>query len=311
MALLHMVWKGIEGDSGIYHSSLADTVWAPQQVIPNVGTSHSPALAAFRNSLCMAWKGVDSDSGIYVAQTAEFNPDSWSAQQNVPGVGTSHGPALVAQEDQRLVMAWKGAGDDDAIYTSFNNLFHSLGGGWTPQFQVPNVGTRDKPALAVQAPKLFMAWKGIGTRRRGADDGIYFSRNSGDQNWEPQTRLTDPLTSRGPGLVFRSKLEVHISRRIWRNTLHLAWKGAGADSGIYVASASDGVNWTPQHNVPGVGTSTSPALAVFNGRLFMTWKGIEGDSGIYWSSSDDGLTWDAQQRVPGVGTTHGPALAVL
>ena len=60
-----------------------------------------------------------------------------------------------------------------------------------------------------------------------------------------------------------------------------------------------------------MGTSHSPALAEFNGRLFMAWKGARDDLGIYWSVSSNGTDWQPQQRVGGVGTSHGPALAAL
>src|SRR5262249_9067171 len=137
---------------------------------------------------------------------------------NVPGVGTSHGPALAAQLNQYLMMAWKGIPGDSGIYWSSNNLFHGLGQGWDPQHHVPNVGTSNKPALAFQFPKLFMAWKGIEN-----DQGIYFSWNSGDLTWQPQLNVPHVGTSEGPALA------------LFNNAIHMAWKGIAGDSGIYVA----------------------------------------------------------------------------
>jgi hypothetical protein len=287
---LHMVWKGISGDSGIYHSSFYISGdgpgWDPQNGIEGVGTSASPALTSFPgHGPFMAWKGVSNDQGIY------WSP-GLGGQDNVPNVGTSRGLALAAQPNQYIYMAWKGIEGDSGIYWSYNNLFHGTAG-WAPQANVSGVGTSDKPALAYQFPLLFMAWKGL-----QGDSGIYCSVNRGDANWRPQLRVPGVGTSAGPALVF------------FGNALQMVWKGIEGDSGIYRASSTDGgLTWTPQQPISGVGTSHSPALAVFNGRLFMAWKGAPGDSGLYWSSSGNAVDWDPQGNVPDVGSSEGPSLA--
>jgi hypothetical protein len=78
----------------------------------------------------------------------------------------------------------------------------------------------------------------------------------------------------------------------------------------------DGKGWsTPQggvqQNIPGVGTSGRPSLAVYQDRLYIAWKGAGNDQGIYWSSFD-GRTWAPQRNIGGVGTgsSVGPSLAV-
>ena len=75
------------------------------------------------------------------------------------------------------------------------------------------------------------------------------------------------------------------------------------------ASAQDLV-WGPQQKIAGVGTSSSPSLAVFGDQLYAAWKGVGNDPGIYWSSFD-GNAWAAQQRIRGVGTSSSLSLAVF
>ena len=75
------------------------------------------------------------------------------------------------------------------------------------------------------------------------------------------------------------------------------------------ASAQDLV-WEPQQKIAGVGTSSSPSLAVFGDQLYAAWKGVGNVPGIYWSSFD-GNAWAAQQRIHGVGTSGSPSLAVF
>jgi hypothetical protein len=89
--------------------------------------------------------------------------------------------------------------------------------------------------------------------------------------------------------------------------LYMAWKGAGDSHGIWWNSF-DGVNWSAQHRVPGVGTSMGPSLAAFDGRLYMAWQGAGYDRDIYWSyreSSD----WTAQRKVGGARGSGRPSLA--
>ena len=93
--------------------------------------------------------------------------------------------------------------------------------------------------------------------------------------------------------------------------LYMAWKGIPDDVGIYWSSAVTGFDWLPQGKVPGVGTSTKPALAAFKGLIYMAWRGFGDNSGIYWSVSADGINWAAQSKVPGVGTSQRPGLAAL
>jgi hypothetical protein len=69
--------------------------------------------------------------------------------------------------------------------------------------------------------------------------------------------------------------------------IFMAWKG-GEDQGIWTADTAypsdNNLFLDPQRNIPNIGTSVSPSLAVFGNRLFMAWKGVEGDQGV-WTSS--------------------------
>ena len=91
----------------------------------------------------------------------------------------------------------------------------------------------------------------------------------------------------------------------------MVWKGIEGDQRIWTSSSANGINWTPQHNVAGIGTSYRPSVTVFNNRLYMAWKGIEGDQRIWTSSSANGINWDPQRNVSGIGTSVGPSLSVF
>ena len=97
--ILTMAWKGVDSDNGIYHTTGIPTAegisWlVGGQMVPGVGTSVGPALAACNGILTMAWKGIDGDNGIWY--TTFTQNAGWKPQNPVPGVGTSVGPALAA-----------------------------------------------------------------------------------------------------------------------------------------------------------------------------------------------------------------------
>jgi hypothetical protein len=93
------------------------------------------------------------------------------------------------------------------------------------------------------------------------------------------------------------------------NDLVAAWKGTGTDYGLYYSSFN-GSSWAPPTQIPGVGSSWGPSLAVFNGRLYAAWKGTDAGNAL-WYSWFDGSSWAPQTQIPGVGSAIGPSLAVF
>jgi hypothetical protein len=69
--------------------------------------------------------------------------------------------------------------------------------------------------------------------------------------------------------------------------------------------------WTSEQQVPGLGgTTTVPALALFQGNLYLAWKGIGSDTDLWWSMYN-GQTWTAPRTVPVPGSSVRPALALF
>jgi hypothetical protein len=245
--------------------------------------------------LFMAWKGAGGDSAIYFSSTVDgFN---WAPQRRIEGVGTSHSPALTS-ESVRVRIAWKGAGGDSAIYYSSS----PDGVGWAPQQRYEGVGTSHGPALAalrgdgVLQQSVWMVWKGS-----PGDTGLYWSHNPLiPDRFDPQSSVRFCGTSEKPTLAFNRST----------STLFMAWKGIDGDSGIWTKVKIGNNDWLAQRNVPNVGTSAGPALALgFQNAWHMVWKGAGGDTGIYFSKTDDLVNWAPQRRIEGVGTSTSPALA--
>ncbi len=253
-------------------------------------------------ALFMVWKGVGNDPGIYWSHTETGT--SWVPQKRVPNAGTSHTPSLIFFHSRlsapvdALFMVWKGVRGDPGIYWS-----HTTRGDqpqdWAAPQRVPNVGTSEGPSLAVFNNRLFMVWKGVGN-----DPGIYWSHTThGDQpqDWAAPRRVPNVGTSRVPSLA------------VFRDRLHMVWKGVGDDPGIYWSLTTSGLepqDWALQQRVRDVGTSEGPSLAVFQDMLFMVWKGVGEDPGIY-SGFNTGLDFRFASRISNVGTSNGPRLSSL
>jgi len=214
------------------------------------------------------------------------------------GLGSVNGTALenalrgvgltvaITPFNGKLYMVWKGMERDDRVfYSSFNGKV------WTPQQQVPGIGSSTGIALAVYGGKLFMAWKGI-----LSDQRIYYTTFDGT-NWAPQHLVGGIGTSVGPRLA------------VLGNNLFMAWKGVENDQRIFF-NQFNGSSWTAQQFVPNVATSVGPAVTNFNGSIYMVWKGMNGDQGLYWSKFN-GVSFAPQQLIAGVGSSEGPSVAVF
>lgn len=275
---LHMVWKGVEGDSGIYHSTFGGN-WSPQERVPNVGCSFSPAITTvpvpgsqtLATGLLMAWKGVHDDQGIYWTRNLGFG---WEPQRRITGVGTSAAPALANVAGQ-VRMAWKGVDGDGGIYWSS----YDGNEGWSPQANVRGIGTTDSPALVGLNGVLHMFWKGIEGDANGYHSSFDFAN---DPIWRPQRRIEYFSYETGGGIALAIGTTNALSATQRGSKILLTWKGVEGDQQIWF-SLFDGNEFSGQTAVAGVGTSVGPAVADMGGRSFMAWKGVDGDSNIYWS----------------------------
>jgi hypothetical protein len=296
---LAMAWKGADGDSTIWFSSSSDGVnWTEQQPVPLAGTTDSPALAYDSQAgvLHMAWKGVDGDSRIYWSYTWDLK--NWGPVVPVEGVGTSHGPALTMTykgfNQDRLVMAWKGAEADANLY------FTRMGSKkWDSQQRIGGVGSSEGPALCTDLDGVArMVWRGV------SGDEALWSSTLQDLNWQPQervqwvvpgngsegtTRIDNAISSFGPAACTRRPVQSFASDPPPPPAkIFVAWHGGNGDSGLFFTQrARDMIEgnpvdaWSSQSDMPDRASSGKPALAMFDGQLHIAWKGFDNDRGIY------------------------------
>jgi hypothetical protein len=167
-----MVWRGVDGDHGLYWSRYWDGTWQPQAKMPNVGSTAGPAMAVCDGRLLLFWKGVSDDSNVYHSSIGPGPDAAWEPQDQVAylnikgdqrtGIGSSNGPA-VAVFDQAMLLCWKGVENDSSLY--FGVL---EGGEYDAQVRLRGTGTSAGAAAIRVGSSILLCWKGIED-----DSGIY------------------------------------------------------------------------------------------------------------------------------------------
>ncbi|WP_159064298.1 matrixin family metalloprotease, partial [Streptomyces canus] len=279
---LHMVWKGIEGDPGLYEATFRDGAWSPQSRIQGeFGSTHSPDLASysitsdgFSTGLVLACRGIEGDPGIYVAYNEGMG---WTGRTHIPDVGSSTRPAVAALGPTPY-LAWKGIVGDDGIYWTRHTA-----AGWQTQQKVQGVGTSHSPALVVFRNKLHMFWKGI-----EEDERMYFAKfDIKESSWEPHQEVLYTLADADGGTTYHVGTSHGPSATVDGDRIMVAWKGMQSDPEIYF-SMYDGTAFSGQipigfagQDYSGVATSRGPGICHFDGTTHVAWRG-EGETDTMW-----------------------------
>jgi Subtilase family len=239
-----MIWKGIEGDTAIWSSTLVSTKFGAQSKLGNFAkTDTSPACVTVGDKVVAAWKNA-SDLTI---KHAAWDGSTWKQQSSHPQFETSTSPALTAIE-KGVFMAWRDKSTDEIWYSTSDGSSN-----WQPQNLVSKTGTSTSPAVATLNGVVLVAWKGSGDDERiwyTEWDGVTFTNAHLRPNGAARN-TTGARSSVGPSLVTVGQV------------VYMTWKGAGTDEGIYT-SIWDGVHWFPPQAVAGDQTSFRPGGAVIN-----------------------------------------------
>lgn len=85
-----MVWKGVEGDSGIYWSTFSGGSWGAQKNFGGVGTSDRPAVGAdpITGTPRLVWKLIAGDHALY---TSTLRGLFWQPQEEVAWIVAGNG----------------------------------------------------------------------------------------------------------------------------------------------------------------------------------------------------------------------------
>jgi hypothetical protein len=130
--IVFLFWKGRDNDTRIWSSMFGATggnEWLPQENVivfefdpqtPNIntdqhepGTLSRPSATAHNNSIVLSWRG-SGDQGLWTA-AMDVRFGQFGELACIPDRGSSAGPAI-ASMGTHMLMNWKGANDDQALY---------------------------------------------------------------------------------------------------------------------------------------------------------------------------------------------------
>jgi hypothetical protein len=211
---------------------------------------------------------------------------------------SSHTPGLATHGD-RLLIAWKGAGNDNVSVARVEetSLFGIDGVEGIEWKRILGITSDVSPVMASHNDRLYLAWKGSGNNQLN----LAFSEDQG-------LSFAGTMTF-GDSSEFQPSLASHNGR------LYMAWTGEGnekvnvAKVALFANTAGGfGIDSLEEKVVLGDTSEGAPALASHNGHLFVAWKGSGNDALNLALSSDNGATFGGKRVLP-ESSSHGPALA--
>jgi chitinase len=295
---LYALHEGRNYDGQLWYTSFDGTTWATDTKIegPEVSSPHqnlrfrAPHAAAvvFNGTLYCLYSGTD---GIlhYISTTDGSN---WSKTPATPFTTAQYsGPPGVAKFGGKLYCMHEGAGESGQLrYSTFD------GAGWT-DLPVPDrtTGTAGPPAVAVLNGKLYCLRQG-----NGQDGRLWYTTYDGT-TWSADQPVPNVSIANSPTAV------------IANGKLYCFYEGKASGAignGQLWYTIFEGVSWSASMQVPNLGTSGPPGVAVFGGELYCLHEGL-GEDGWLWYTTLSVLTLSQDQNVPNVGTSGPPGVAVF
>jgi hypothetical protein len=139
--------------AGTGNAAPADSTfaWSSPNYVPGVGTSAAPSMAQCGQTAYLVWKGVSTDEHLYY--TSYSSAGGWAAQQQIVlGNLTDTAPSVSCDSyplgGSLMLVAWKGIGTDQHVYTTSE----SAGAGpnaWSAPQQVAGALTDVSPAAGM------------------------------------------------------------------------------------------------------------------------------------------------------------------
>lgn len=190
-----------------------------------------------------------------------------------PVEARSEGGPSLSSVDNRLHLAWSGAGDDHLLQLSWS----SDGVNWQPK-QMLSESSVCGPSLVFFKGYHYLAWTG-----RGDEHYLHVMRSTDFVNWADRHDFkVEPCIARsddGPCLAVAG------------DRLYLTWSGVGEAHRVQLTWTNDGATWQPKQLLSDATSDCTPALAFFRGRYFIAWTGRGDEHYLHVLSSADGVTW--------------------
>ncbi|CAN7176325.1 hypothetical protein LJR230_000297 [Trinickia sp. LjRoot230] len=198
--------------------------------------------------------------------------------QQISGIQTTNSPALSKYKHALWLACLQNSQYATASFAS---------AAWTVAPAIKSNNQSGPPALADLNGTLYLV------HRADVSDDLYCMKYDGTtwsaESWMFQAKGMPAATTLGAAAYGKTSAR----------KLYIAWRDATNGNAIGINSGDGQTAWpsgNPQY-VPGVSTSQSPALAVYNKKLFLIYTASDSTNYIHYKHTADGTTWKAPEGV--------------
>ncbi len=264
------IW--VNNNSQLAFSTSTDgTDWNSGNLFPNAWqTDAVPGLVEFNNQLYAYWyygeNGANS-TAIYYSQYQ--GNGQWGGlgytnlTNNSLNVSSGLGGGInLVEYNNTLYAIWQGTGGEYG-----NSLYFSSsldGSTWAAPQAIPNAAifqAESVPSLVVFQNTLYAYYTEL--NNSGETNGIYYiTYDSASNAWSNPQLISNLSNNNYPNAVTDYGLSLV---NVEDQTLYMAWQGGEySNNDIFIASSSDGVNWTVPEQIDNIYGWGIPSLYLFN-----------------------------------------------
>jgi Peptidase family C25 len=269
------------------------------------------SLASFNDQLFAAFIAEDGGGDLHIASLSDAEAAHWT---NLPNVGQKSvtGPALISFDPlsghSALWMAFVqyniwGSGPIQLRYSVDD------GKSWSSPINAGpptlTATSKETPALATMLNSLYLAYV-----VDDDSDQIFVISSADGKSWGQPFPVPGQNSCAAPALAAFTPAGSNTS------LLWMAFVTNDATNKVFICSSPDGqTRWSQiiqigtQNNT--AQSTTSPALAAFDGKLYAAYVAGDGSYDLVVSSSVDGVTWPKPVQIPGQKSKAAPTFTVF
>ena len=267
--------SGYTGPNDPGGSGPQDNFASPALEQQNIVMGTKPGLTSFNNSVYVAFQANDPSDQLFVASSPSglTFPNATPYSNLVPGSA----PAL-AVLNGKLFIAFQANDASNQLFVTSS----STGTNFPNATPYGNIILGSAPAMTVFQNKLWIAFQA-----NDASNHLFLTSSSDGVNWPDAHDIANP-----GGVTPQIEIGSAPALQVFNSKLYVAYRANDPSNTLFIASSSDGVNFSYQPLTgQKMGPNSSPALAISNGALYCVYSADDTGNEMVVTATTDGSTW--------------------